>query len=373
MMAFPKSPGDGNDGIPSLTERVRYLASHLARPTAPDRDRQRHWDEHLFKALIAAYGEGQTGVQTAAFLTALGEGSQDPGLALAVTTHTVLTTAPLRSFGTSAQQERYLPQIAAGEWVGGLSLRQTQGAAFASTVSAEPADDGWLLSGELEQVVLGNQAHHYLVIAEHSNGSRTAYLLDRDTPGLRVEETSTSAMHSCPWGRLFFDGCRVSPETVVGTVGAAVTETEPLLATLDWVFTSASWLGIMRALIDESLDTARTRDLFGAPLAHSQSVRFLLADLAIQDELAAGLLSRAAAQFVGDAAPSHQEAATARLFIASAVRAVTEGAAQLAGPAASTADGFVERAHRNALFFASTGGGADVLRPVIAASLLGLG
>ncbi|NEA34962.1 acyl-CoA dehydrogenase family protein [Streptomyces sp. SID13031] len=376
MMVFPKSPGDGTDGVSSLPERVRYLASHLARPTAPERDRHRHWDEGLFKALSAAFSTELTGGQTAAFLTALGEGSQDPGLALAFTTHAVLTAVPLRAFGTSAQQERYLPRIAAGEWLGALSLRQTQGAAFASTVAVKPAlgaESGWVLSGDLEQVVLGTQAHHYLVIAEHSDGSRTAFLLDRDTPGLRIEESDPAAMRSCPWGRLFLDECRVPSDAVLGTVGAAVAETEPFLATLDWVFTSASWLGIMQALINESLAAVHARNLFGAPLVHSQSVRFLLADLAIQNELAAGLLNRAAAQFDGDASPSHQEAATARLFTAAAVRTVAEGAAQLAGPAASTADGLVERAHRDALFFASTGGGAEVLRPVIAASLLGLG
>ncbi|WP_431975909.1 acyl-CoA dehydrogenase family protein [Micromonospora haikouensis] len=372
---FPKASGEGDDGVSALTERVRYLAGHLARPTATERDRRRSWDDDLCKALTAVFGDGLTGVQTAAALAALGEGSRDPGLALAVTTHAVLTTVPLRAFGTSAQHERYLPRIAAGEWLGALSLRQTRAGAFASTVAARPARDGasgWVLSGSLEQVVLGAQAHHFLVVAEHRDGSRTAFLLDRDTPGLRVEQAGPAAMSSCCWGKLVLDECRAPADAVVGAVGAAAAQTEPLLAGLDWVFTSATWLGIMRALTDESLAAARDHDLFGAPLAHSQSVRFLLADIAIQNELAAGLLHRAAERFDGTATPSPQEAATVRLFTSSAVRTVAAGAAQLSG-AGSAADGFVERAHRDALFFASTAGGTEVLRPVIAASLLGLG
>lgn len=366
---FPRSEGD--DG--PLAAQARYLAAHLARPTAAERDRPGRWDASMFKALIAAFAPGLTGAQTAAVLTALGEGGRDPGLALAVTAHAVLTTVPLRAFGTAAQHERYLPRMASGEWPGGLSLRQTRGAALACTVAVTPAGDGasgWVLSGRLDQVVLGAEAHHYLVVAEHRDGSRTAFLLDRDTPGLRAAPDGPAALAGCAWGRLALDEARVPADAVLGTVGAAGTETEPLVAALDWVFTSAGWLGVMRALTDEALAGARTLELFGAPLAHSQSVRFLLADLAVQNELAAGLLHRTAARFDGDTAPSAQEAATVRHFTATAARTVTEGAARLAG---ATSHGLVERAHRDALFFASTAGGADVLRPVIAAPLLRLG
>ncbi|MFI1993752.1 acyl-CoA dehydrogenase family protein [Actinoplanes sp. NPDC020271] len=366
---FPKAEGDDR----SLVEQARYLAAQLAQPSSAERDRPGRWDASLFKALTAAFAPGLTGTQTAAVLTALGEGGRDPGLTLAVTAHAVLTTVPIRAFGTTAQRERYLPRIASGEWPGGLSLQQTRGTALACTVAVIPAADGasgWMLSGRLDQVVLGVEAHHYLVVAQHDDGSRTAFLLDRDTPGLRAEPDGPAALASCAWGRLTLDQTRVPADAVLGTVGAAGTETEPLVAALDWVFTSAGWLGLMRALTDDALAGARTLELFGAPLAHSQSIRFLLADLAVQNELTAGLLHRAAARFDGDATPSAREAATVRHFTAGAVRTVAEGAARLAG---ATAPGLVERAHRDALFFASAAGGADVLRPVIAAPLLGLG
>ncbi|MEU5219254.1 acyl-CoA dehydrogenase family protein [Streptomyces sp. NPDC020807] len=378
------------DRARELADRTRELVDRLVRPSTADRDRRRHWDKTLFTALSAstgpalagllvpeAYGgPGLTATQTCAVLDALGEGSRDPGLSLAVTVHAVLATVPLRAFGSPAQRERYLPRMATGEWLGAVSLRQTQSTAFAPTITARPATDGpggWILGGEVDMVALGPQAHHFLVIAEHEDGSRTAFVLDRDTPRLRVDSTDSVAMHTCPWGRLVLDGCSVPSETVLGTVGSAATEIEPLLATLDWVFSGASWLGIMRSLTSDALAAAVTRKLFGAPLAHAQSARFVLADIATRGELAAGLLHRAAAQFDAGGRPSRQDAAAARLFVAASARTVTEGAARLAGPLAATGDQFVERAYRDALFFASAGGGDDVLRPVIAASLLGLG
>ncbi|MFE0702124.1 acyl-CoA dehydrogenase family protein [Streptomyces sp. NPDC058872] len=395
-MVSPQNPAD-LDGVSSsadrareLADRTRELVDRLVRPSTADRDRRRHWDKTLFTALSAPTGPalagllvpeahggtGLTATQTCAVLDALGEGSRDPGLSLAVTVHAILATVPLRAFSTPAQRERYLPRMATGEWLGALSLRQTQGTAFTPTITARPATDGpggWILDGEVDMVALGPQAHHFLLIAEHEDGSRTAFVIDRDTPRLRVNSTESIAMHTCPWGHLVLDGCFVPPETVLGTVGSAATEIEPLLATLDWVFSAASWLGIMRALTSDALAAAVTRKLFGAPLAHAQSARFALADIATRGELAAGLLHRAAAQFDAGGRPSRQDAATARLFVAASARTVTEGAARLVGPLAATGDQFIERAYRDALFFASTGGGNDVLRPVIAASLLGIG
>ncbi len=288
----------------------------------------------------------------------------------------MLATVPLRAFGTPRQREHYLPRMATGEWLGAVSLRQTQGTALASTVTARSGADGrgaWVLSGELDLVVGAPVAHHFLVVAAHEGGGRTAFVLDRATPGLRVREAGPAAMRTCPWGRLVLTDCEIPHEAVLGTVGAAADQVEPLLTALDWVFSSAPWLGLMRALTRDAVDGARAQHLFGRPVTHGQSARFTLADLAAQCELASGLLYRAAEQFDTGNRPLHQDAATARLFVTSAVRRVTEGVARLSGPRALTGDHLIERAHRDALFFAGTGGGTEVLRPVIAAALLELG
>ncbi|MGW9434910.1 acyl-CoA dehydrogenase family protein [Streptomyces sp. NPDC055607] len=394
-MEFPHSPVDADRGVDGADQepaaRARDFARRVVRPSVADRDRDGRWDPDLFAELAAARtgpgfagplvphglgGGGLTATETCALLEGLGEGARDPGLALAVGVHAVLATVPLHRFGSTRQREHYLPRMASGAWTAALSLRQTQGSALTPTVTARPsASDpgGWILSGELDLVVGAPVAHHFLVLAEHYGGSRTAFLVDRSTPGLRVVDAGPAAMRTCPWGRLVLDGSPVPREAVLGGLGAAATEVEPLLATLDWVFTSAPWLGLMRALTRDAVDGATRTGLFGRPTGHSQTARFTLADLAARCELAAGIVHRAAGQFDSGGRPSHQDAATARLFVADAVRTVVEGAARLTGTHALTGDHLVERAHRDALFFASTGGGTEVLRPVIAASLLGLG
>ena len=179
----------------------RELAGRVVRPTAAERDRDRRWDQGIFAELSGARsgpglagplvpralgGGGLSATRTCALLEGLGDGGRDPGLALAVGVHAVLATVLLRAFGNPRQQRRYLPRMASGEWVGAVSLRQTQGAAHASTVTARPAAaglGGWVLSGELDLVAGAPVAHHFLVIAAHDDGSRTAFVVDRTTRG----------------------------------------------------------------------------------------------------------------------------------------------------------------------------------------------
>ncbi|MFE6053645.1 acyl-CoA dehydrogenase family protein [Kitasatospora sp. NPDC056446] len=391
-MVFPNSPTHpGTTGFePSWVEHARILGERVVRPTSADRDRANRWDHMLFTELAHTHpgpglagplvprefgGGGLSAVQTCALLEGLGEGARDPGLALAVGTHVALATVPVRAFGSPRQRERYLPRMAAAEWFGSVSLRQTQGAALDPGVTVRPAGaspGAWVLDGELDLVVGAPVAHHFLVLAAHQDGSRTAFLVDAGAPGLRVGEAGPAAMRTCGWGRLILDGCRVPEGAVLGRVGGAADEVEPLLAALDWVFTSAPWLGLIRAMARDAVDGARSRRLFGRPLADGQSVRFTLADLAIRCELAEGMVYRAAAQF-DSGRPSLQDAASARLFVASAVRTVTDGAARLAGTPECSGDHLIERICRDAVFFAETGGGSEVLRPVIAASVLGIG
>lgn len=319
-------------------------------------------------------GGGLSAAETCDLLTALGETSRDPGLGLAAVVHAVLATVPLRAFGTPEQRRHYLPRMASGEWTGAVSLHQTQGGSLTPTVDLQRTEGDWLLNGTADLVAGATSAHHFLVIAADPDGARTAFLLDRDTPGLHIEPTGSDAMPACRWGRLTLRDCRASGDAVLGGPGTADREVEPLLAALDWVFTCAPWIGVMRALLGDAVAAARERHRFGRPLAHSQSVRLDLADMAVHCELAAGMLHRAAAEFDaatgprGGTRPSYEHAAATRLFTAAAVRDVTAAAVRL-----RTADGLAERAHRDSALFTATGGGDEVLRAVVAASVLELG
>src|SRR2546423_14858679 len=372
-------------------DHARSLAERIVRPSVAARDREGRWDPALFLEIASSSidpggpglagalvprdlgGAGMTAVQLCALLDGLGEGSRDPGFTLAVAVRAALVTVPVRVFGDDRIRARLLPRMASGEQLGGLSLLQTQGGAAGPAVAAREVSGGWVLDGDLDLVALGPVAGFLLVIAAHENGRRSAFLVERATPGLSVYGAAPPAMPTRPWGRVVFEGCFVAAGNLLGSVGDAAAEVEPLLATLDWIFSAAPWLGLMRAVADAAGELALASRLFGRPLLSSQSTRFALADVAVRRELADGLLYRSAAALDSAGGLTRDDAAVARLFVAQTAAEVADIAVRLSGPGGSALRGddhLMSRVHRDASFFVRTGGGTEVLRPVIADCLL---
>lgn len=377
------------ENLQRLRSDGRLFGHREVKPSVVARDRDRHWDPGLFARLAAngigrghlplRHGGGLSALETTANLEGFGEAG-DAGLALSVGVHGLLCAAPISRLGTDAQVQKYLPAIASGEWVGGMSLLELEGAAAPGNLAVRAARRGrhWLLDGTKAHVVNAPIAHHFLVTAVSSDGASpvrmSAFLVDAGAPGVHVRPCAEQpAMRTCPLGEIVLRRCWVPEDALLGTVDAALYEVVPLVAALDRSCALAPWLGLMRALTEQAAAYARSGHRFARPLADSQAVRAMLADMATRCELASSLVYRAAWQLDRLPRPPRQDAATAKLFVAASAQIVARGAARIHGLLGLGPHDIVERAGRDATFLSLTGGGEDVLRPVIAGSLLNMG
>ena len=373
-----------DDTLVKLRDRGHDIGQTQAEPSVVTRDRTAAWDPELFGTLARSGlagallpadvgGLGLSVLEAVSLLEGFGAGSTDAGLGLAIGVHGVLCGVPIAILGTQAQRERYLADIASGRRLGGVSLSELDGGATGSggDVVAVAVAGGWRLEGTRSHVVNAPHANHFLLTAATGAGSRTAFLIDGDTPGLAVlPEPEAASLRTAPAATLVLTGCRVATDAVLGTAGAANAELVPLLAALDRTCLLAPWLGLLRALARHTLELAAGQPRFGASMARSQSVRLAVVDLHTQVELGADLLYRAAWQLGRLARPPRQDAAVAKLFVA---RAAADAARTAAGLAGLEYDSIVERISRDVLALAAIGGGEDVLRSVVADALLTLG
>jgi alkylation response protein AidB-like acyl-CoA dehydrogenase len=270
--------------------------------------------------------------------------------------------------------------MASGEWVGGLSLFELEGGAASPNLTARAIKQGrrWLLRGEKAHVVNAPVAHHFLVMAvtdpSASPARLSAFLVDRDSPGLHIRTpTEPMGMRTCPSAELVLEDCEVPEEALLGTEGAALSEVLPLLLALDRTLMAAPWLGLMRALTFRTARQAREQELFSRPLARFQSIRAMLADMQTRCELSADMLYRAAWQLDQLPRPPRQDAAGAKLFVSTSAQKVARDAVQVHGLCGMAPHRFLERAYRDSMFLTITGGSSEVLRSIIAGSLLNLG
>jgi alkylation response protein AidB-like acyl-CoA dehydrogenase len=258
------------EGLAPLREAGRRFAEREIAPGVESRDRQRACDPALLTRMAQAGllgamlptvhgGRGLGALETTALLEGFGEGGEDAGLALAAGVHDFLCAVPLWKLGTEAQRRRYLPRMASGEWVGGLSLLELEGGAATPGLRAVRQGRGWRLQGTKAWVVNAPIAHHVLLTAVTGpTGSLSAFLIDRETPGLRLgAPADTSGLRTCPLAELTLEDCEVPEESLLGTEGAALTELLPLLLALERGLLLAPWVGIMRALTRRAISAAR--------------------------------------------------------------------------------------------------------------------
>ena len=350
----------------------------LARPSAAQRDRDARWDPELFATLAdagltraaipAAHGGPGTTLAACALFEGFGRGAADPGLAVALSAH-VLVAGALARFGTSEQRRALLPGMADGSLTGAICPAEAfaQADRHGPGPLAERVSDGWLLDGDIAEVCNAPVADLLLLTARTAHGERTAFLVDCQADGVEITAHDRAVLRTARFGRVRLTRCHVPHGAVLGAPGAASVESVPLLASLDRTVALAPWLGLLRELAARGVRHGSEGALFGAPPERWQSVRLLAVDFHARAELASGLLHQAAWQLDQEDRASRADAAMAKTFL---LEALLETAAQAAALGVADQDGFLHRVHRDTAAFAAVGGGAEVLRAVVAEARL---
>jgi alkylation response protein AidB-like acyl-CoA dehydrogenase len=292
---------------------------------------------------------------------------------LGVSVHT-LACFPLAAFGSTEQQQAWLPAMLAGEQLGAYCLSEPQSGsdAAALTTRAVRADDGsYVVSGSKAWVTHGGVADVYnLIVRTAGDGPKgiSCLLAPADTPGLSPQPPEHKmGMRSSPTAALVLDGARVPAGRLVGEEGQGFTIA---MQALDGgrLGISACAVGVAQAALEYATAYTRERRQFGRSIADFQGVSFLLADLATQIE-AARSLYLAAARRRDRGVPYGQQAAMSKLFATDTVMRVTTDAIQLLGGAGYVEDHPVERWFREAKVLQIVEGTNQVQRVVIGRGL----
>ncbi|WP_029032366.1 acyl-CoA dehydrogenase family protein [Salinarimonas rosea] len=246
-----------------------------------------------------------------------------------------LGTGPVTLFGSDDLKRRILPGVVAGARIAAFALSEPEAGSDVAALATTARIDGGeaILDGEKTWISNGGIADHYVVFARtgEAPGARglSAFLVEADNPGLRVEERiDVIAPH--PLARLRFEGCRVPLAHRIGEPGAGF---KVAMATLD-VFRStvgAAALGFARRALDEALERARTRHLFGAPMGELPLTQAALAEMATDVDASALLVYRAAWTKDMGAPRVTREAAMAKMVATESAQTVIDKAVQIFG------------------------------------------
>ncbi len=289
--------------------------------------------------------------------------------------HTSLACGPLYSFGTEEQKRKYLIPLASGEKLGAFGLTEPNAGSDAAMQQSIAVKEGsnYRINGSKIFITNGGYADIFIIFAmtDKSKGTRgiSAFILEKGMEGFTIGKTEHKlGIKGSSTTELIFKDVIVPEENLLGQDGKGF---KIAMTTLDGgrIGIAAQALGIAQGALDEAIKYSKERKQFGKPISAFQNSQFQIAELQTKID-AARLLTYRAASFKDKGLPYAKEAAMAKYYASDIAMESTRISIQILGGYGYTREYPLERMYRDAKITEIYEGTTEVMKMVIAASVL---
>ena len=302
---------------------------------------------------------------------------------MAIGVQTDMATPALARYGSDELRREFLTPSIAGDYVACLGVSEVGAGSDVASIktTARRVGGDWVINGGKMWTTNGTQADWMCLLAStgegpvHKNKSLIMVPM-RDGPngkltkGVEVaQKLRKIGMNSSDTGLIFFDEVRVPQRYLVGQEGQGfIYQMQQFQEERLWA--SASGLVAMDECIQETIEWAQQRQMFGSTLIEQQWVQFKLAELQTEVEALRALTYRAADVYM-QGKDALQLASMAKLKTGRLTREVADTCLQFWGGMGFTWDNRISRLYRDGRL-ASIGGGADEVMLGIIGKTMGL-
>lgn len=192
--------------------------------------------------------------------------------------------SPILYHLNDAQKERYLFPVIRGEKTACFAQTEPEagGDPGAMRTTAVRDGDSYVLNGTKRFITGADEADFAQTMAatDREKGSRggiSAFLVDMDTPGVRLLRQQETMMDDRPW-EIAFDNVRVPVENRIGEEGEGFKFAQSWISE-GRVRHGARGIGVIERCLELGATYAKQRVTFGAPLADRQAVQWMLVDM----------------------------------------------------------------------------------------------
>ncbi|HEY0574082.1 MAG TPA: acyl-CoA dehydrogenase family protein [Pseudonocardia sp.] len=279
---------------------------------------------------------------------------------------------------TPEQRERYLIPGARGERRDAVAITEPDAGSDPSAIAttAVPDRDGYVIDGEKWFVTVGDVADFLIVLAQVPGAGPTMFLVDADTPGVRIKQVprfTHTFVYEHP--EFEFTGVRVGADAVLGGSGFLGQGYE---LTRDWfteerLMIGARTIGAAERALTLATDWARQRVQGGVPLIDRQLIQAMIADSVVDIATNRAFTHQVAWEFDQASRPDpstrktlHAKAATVKLAASEASNRVADRCQQIFGGRGYIRDYPVERLWRELRVDRIWEGTSEIQRLVIA-------
>lgn len=192
--------------------------------------------------------------------------------------------SPILYFLNDEQKQRYLLPVLAGEKKACFAQTEPDAGGDPAGLRSTAVRDGdhYVINGMKRFITSADEADFAQVIAatDREKGARggiSAFLVDMNTPGVKLLRPQVTMMNDRPW-EIAFEDVRVPVENLIGEEGDGFKFAQ------NWINTGrirhgARGMGVIERCLELGASYAKQRVTFGKPLADRQSVQWMLVDM----------------------------------------------------------------------------------------------
>lgn len=161
--------------------------------------------------------------------------------------------------------------------IAALAMQEPQPLFDATTPRTNATRDGdeLVVTGTKALVARVAEAELFVISVTHEEAARLL-IVEANTPGLTIEDEPAMGVRAAATGRLVLTDARVPAANLLGSADDHLDALRR--SRVAW---SALAVGTVRAVLDQVSGYVTERHAFGEPVAHRQSVAFMVANIAI--------------------------------------------------------------------------------------------
>ncbi|MFB6310335.1 MAG: acyl-CoA dehydrogenase family protein [Salinirussus sp.] len=269
--------------------------------------------------------------------------------------------------------EEFIQPAIEGEKSGAFALTEPAGGSDPSNMRTRAVKDGdeWVLNGEKRWITSAGYADFAVVFAraivDGEDEGITAFMVDTDTEGWSIDRRIDVIRPKDPF-EIVMDDMRVHDRAMFGGLGEGFELAASGVRTSRILY-SAAHLGIARKALEMALEYAKERETFGKPLSERQSIRWMIADSAVDIHTARLAVYDCAWKADNDIDVRH-EASMVKLHSSEMLRDVLDKAIQIHGGMGVAKDLPLERWYREGRIRRIGEGPSEIQRRTIARNLV---
>lgn len=283
----------------------------------------------------------------------------------------------ISQYGTQAQKERYLPQLADGSRRGAIVLTEPAAGSDLKQIEARAVrqpDGAFVLNGQKIFITNGQRARLHMVLAREpatdTKGPISLFIVESEAQGFEVSRLiDKMGFKHVDTAELRFDNVRLEPDALLGDeTGKGLPQVLSMLETGRLAMAGTA-VGMARNALAVALQYSKDRVTFGQPICNHQAVQIHLANMATQLTAARALI-REALQHKARHGRADMMASMAKLFATEAAMQITQDAMRVLGGYGYVAEFPIERLYREAPIYVLTEGSNEIQRMIIAREMV---